>query len=348
MLCMFKKQLTTAKKLFAVLIFCCCAAAFAQNNPRLAILPFVGGSDGDGETIATLFSFRRDIQEAFMVVPRTGVVNALIAEQNFQMAGYTDSDTIARLGRMLNADFVVSGHIHRLGDRNLVITTVINVETFEMAAGDYQEYGNIEEVRNLLPAISRKMVAAARRENRDLPKLAVLPFQIRNRGIDISDAEVLAQILSVEITNTGRFTVLPRTATMQAALTELEYQMSGYTAEEEAKALGRAANAGYVLSAEVHSLGSLNMFTAQILNVEDGRLLDGESRDYLTVTDGILLMPELARFLADRAGAESRDREELARVEALERERLGRAKFWSVGGSLGTSFDGPWIIMTVR
>jgi len=336
------------KNIVAMLFVCCCISAFAQGKPRLAILPFVGSSGGDGEAIATLFSFQRNIQEVFTVVPRTGAVDALIAEQNFQMTGYTDSDTIARLGRMLNADFVVSGHIYRLGDRNLVITTIINVETFEMIAGDYHEYRNIEEVRDLLPAMSQKIIAAAQRDGMDLPKLAILPFQIRNKGIEKDDAEVLAQILSVEITNTGRFAVLPRTATMYAALQELEYQMSGYTAEEEAKVLGRAANAAYVLSAEVHSLGSINMFTAQILHVEDGRLLDGESRDYRTATDGILLMPELARFLTDRAGAEALEREERIREEAREREKLARAKFWSIGISVGTSLDDPWVTGTVR
>ena len=50
------------------------------------------------------------------VVSRTGAVNALVAERNFQTAGYTDSDTIAGLGRMLNTDYVVSGHIRRLGN----------------------------------------------------------------------------------------------------------------------------------------------------------------------------------------------------------------------------------------
>jgi TolB-like protein len=235
------------------------------------------------------------------VIPRTAV-NAIVAEQNFQLSGYTDSDTIARLGRQLNADFVVSGHIRRLGNRNLIITTIVDVESFELLAGDYRQYRNIQEVQELLPAISQKMIVAGRRDSSVLPKLAVAPFRVTNRGINEQDAEVLAQIFSVEITNTGKYVVLPRTATMQAALRELEYQMSGFTAEEEAKALGRAANADYVLSAEVRSLGSVNMFTAQILLVEDGRLLDGDRREYQTAADGIHLMPELARVLTDRAG----------------------------------------------
>jgi TolB-like protein len=336
------------KKLFFLLLMMIWTMAiFGQAKPRLGILPFAGGAGGDGETVATLFSLQSDIQGAFTVVPRTSAVNALVAEQDFQMSGYTDSDTIARIGHMLNADFVVSGHIRRLGDRNLVITTIVGVETFEQMAGDYREYRAIEEIPSLLPHITRKMIDAARRDTSKLPKLAVAPFHIANEGVNERDAEVLAQILSIEIVNTGRYAVLPRTSTMQAAMRELNFQMSGYTSEEGAKALGRAINAEYVLSTEARSLGSINMFIAQILHVEDGSLLAGDSRNYRIVEDGMRLMPELALLLADKAGA-------TARIGARNRERARAAmledstKLWSVGASAGTSFAAPWVIGTAR
>jgi len=228
--------MTMHKKLLACLIFIVCATViFSQTKPNLAILPFTGGIGGDGETIATLFSLQTEIRDAFTVVPRTGAVNALIAEQNFQMSGYTDSDTIARLGRELNADFVVSGHIRRLGNSNLIIATIVNVETFEQMAGDYRTYQNIEEVRNMLSAISKKMITASLRNTSKLPKLAIATFGIAKTGVNTHDAETLAQILSIEINNSGKYAVLPRTTTMQSALKELDYQMSGRTAEEEAR-----------------------------------------------------------------------------------------------------------------
>ena len=245
------------KKLSILLLLVTIAiTVYGQARPRLGILPFTGGSEGDGETIATLFSFQSDILGAFTVVPRTSAVNALVAEQNFQMAGYTDSDTIARLGRLLNADFVVSGHIRRLGDRNIVITTIVNVETFEQLAGDYREYRTVEDIPALLPDVARIIINATRRDTSNLPKLAIVPFHLASQGVNLQDAEVLAQILSIEIGNRGEYIVLPRTTAIQAAMNELEFQMTGATAEEEVKALGRAINADYVLNAEVRSLGT--------------------------------------------------------------------------------------------
>jgi len=337
------------RKIFflALIILNCVGFLFSQDKPRLGILPFTGGAGGDGETIANLFSIQPDIQNAFTIVPRTSAVDTIINEQKFQLSGYTDSDTIANIGRLLNADYVVSGHIRRLGRSHLVIVTIINVETFEQIAGDYHRYRNIEEIRNLLPAISRKLIAATHRNTARLPKLAIAPFYIANTGVDVQDAETLAQILAVEISNTGKYVVLPRTTTMQAALRELEFQRQGYTAEEGIKALGRATNADYVLSADVRKLGNMNLFTAQILNVEDGRQLSGSSREYRIIDDGLILMEELALLLTDPESA-------LIRIDALNRERSRAAlfgdpaKFWSLGISAGTSFSAPWVIGTVH
>lgn len=327
--------------IFIVFFVCLTGFAYAQQKPRLGILPFAGGSGVDGETIATLFSFQDDIMKAFTVVPRTSAVNALMAEQNFQLTGYTDSDTIARLGRLLNADFIISGHIHQLGNRNLVITTIVNVETFEQLGGSYNVYGKVEETKNFLPDIARTIINASQRDTSRLPRLAVAPFNIASAGVNKQYAEPLAQILAVEVTNTGAYAVLPRTTALQAAMRELQFQKSGATADEEAKALGRAINAQYVLNAEVRSLGAENMFTASILNVEDGSQLAGGFRTYRTIDDGTVLMKELALTLVDsktaaemaaaRAVVESQQEKKQRAAEekqraAEERKRASEAK----------------------
>ena len=302
------------KLLFVVLLISCtfiaATAAFSQTRPKLAILPFTGGTGGDGETIATLFTLQNDILNAFNVVPRTSAVNALVAEQQFQLAGHTDSDTVARLGRMLDADYVISGHIRRLGNRNLVIASIVHVATFEQLSGDYREYQNISEVQAMLPGMSKKMIDAMRRNTSALPKLAVAPFRIANLGgANVQEAEALAQILAAEIINTNSYAVLPRTEAVQTAMRELEIQTSGATAGT--RTLGQGINAQYVLNAEVRSLGTMNMFTASILHVEDGSQIAGAYRIYQTISDGTKLMAELARQLANRQTTATRQRPRL-------------------------------------
>jgi len=101
---------------------------------------FTGDTGDDGEAIAALLSMEPEILGALTVVPRTAALDAIFAEHYFQLAGLTDSDTIAGIGRLLNADYVLSGSIRQLGERSLVIATVVNVETFEQVAGYYRTY----------------------------------------------------------------------------------------------------------------------------------------------------------------------------------------------------------------
>jgi len=281
----------------AIMLVVSTALAFSQARPVLGILPFTGGAGGDGEAIATLISMEPQIMESFTVVPRTVALNAIFNEHYFQLAGLTDSDTIAGIGRMLNADYILSGNIRRLGDRNLIIATIVNVESFEQVAGYHRTYGTIEEVVDFLPSMSRTMIdATLGRGTATVPNLALLPFALAP-GIDEQEAETLSMILAIEIINTGNFVVLPRTSTIQAALAEMDFQMLGYTDGEGMAALGRAINADLVLSAGVHRLGALNMFTTQVLHVADGSMFAGASRVYQVIADGIDLMAELAVLL---------------------------------------------------
>jgi TolB-like protein len=289
-------------KLFAIvlLLFFAAAAAYGQRKPRLAVLPFTGAAGNDGQTIAMLLSNREEIRNVFTVVPRTSSIDVIMKEQEFQRSGITDSDTIAGLGKMLNADYVVAGHVRQLGNRNLVIITIINVESLQQVAGDYREYKQITDIRAMLPDMADKLAKVARVDARNLPKLAVLPFDISGEKINVQDAETLAQLLATEIANTGVYAVLPRTNVIEAAMEEQKIQRSGLTDPGSMKTLGQAANAEYVLVGNVSKLGGvMNLFFAQIFNIENGSILKGKDREYNTIEDGIPLMKSLALELTD-------------------------------------------------
>jgi TolB-like protein len=278
------------------------AVLFAQAKPRLAILPFTGGTGGDGETIAMLFSYERELSNVFTIIPRTSSIEAIMREQQFQRSsGLTDSDTIARLGRQYNADYVVAGHIQTLGASKLVLITVIHVESLRQIAGDYKEYTDIEEVQAMIPGMAQQIAVASRTSGTSLPQLAVLPFATP-AGVDQRDAEVLAQLLAVEIANSGKYAVLPRTATIQSVMAEHEIQRSGITDANNIKVIGQALNAQYVLAGSVRSLGRTNLFTAEIINIENASQLTGDYVNYRTMDDGLNLMAELGTKLTGVAG----------------------------------------------
>ena len=109
-------------KIIPVLFLCAliCVAATAKEN--LAVLPFTGGTAEEGAAIAELFSFNRELNRDFSIIPRTSINQAIAKDRKFQMsAGMTDPDTIASIGRQLGATYMVAGNIAKLENTKLLI-----------------------------------------------------------------------------------------------------------------------------------------------------------------------------------------------------------------------------------
>jgi TolB-like protein len=273
--------------------------AAAQGKPTLAILPFTGGAGEDGETIAELFSFEETLNGAFSPVPRTSINRAIGREQNFQMgSGMTDPDTIIALGRQLGARYIVAGNITSLGGQKLLIISIMRIDNLQQIAGDIQTYTDIEEIQGKLPAMAQNIAAAARADTSRLPRLAVIPFQLRT-STNESDADVLAQILAINIVRSGKYAVFPRTATLDQVQDEYDTQHNGDTADDEAVSIGKGENPPFVLSGTARRLGSTrNMFNASIINLGTGVQVQGASVNYETLNDGMNAMRDLAIELA--------------------------------------------------
>ena len=218
-------------------------------------------------------------------------------EQKFQRdSGLTDADTIFELGKQLNAQYVIAGYITKLGSQNLVLASILDVESLQLVAGDYRAYKNIEDVDPLIPEMAKKLAESVRRDAKGLPGLSVPPFETAN-GVSEGDAQVLAQILAINVANGTKYAVLPRTDNLEKVLDEHQRQRSGETDQERVRRLGSGVNAQYVLAGSVIKMGALNRFTADILDIEDGSFIDGYSERYSAFAEGVELAPKLAANL---------------------------------------------------
>ena len=282
----------------------CSAALAAQNaiaakdKDALAVFPFSGGGEQDGEAIAELFSFNKELSETFTVIPRTSISRAISSEQQFQLgAGMTDPDTIAAIGQQLGAKYVVTGSIAKLGNRNLLIISILKIDDLRQVAGDIQTYGRIEDVQDKLPAMVRNIINAVQLDSSKFEKLAVLPVTLGSKDIDERVADTLAQILSINLIRSGKYAVYPRTATLEQVQAEYTTQLSGAVADENIVDMGKADNPRIVLSVAARWLGTRKMFNASIISLESGAQLVGESENYDTLDDGIAAMENLTRKL---------------------------------------------------
>jgi TolB-like protein len=284
----------------------------------LAILPFTGAQGEDGETIAELFSFEKDLTAVFTPVPRTSINAAIRKEQRFQLrGGMTDPDTAVALGKQLGAQYVVAGSISSLGRQNLLIIAILQIEDLRQVAGDVQTYSSISEIRGKLPAMAKRIAEASRKDASAMPQLAVPPVRMAG-GADSREADTLAQILAAHLVQSGKYGVYPRTKSLEQVQAEYGNQFGGDVVDEYLPRLGIGTNPRLALSVTARKLGNESMFNAAIINLETGAQEAGETADYKSLEDGIRAMEELTLRLTGQG-------EQVARIKADE-EAEARAK----------------------
>jgi TolB-like protein len=311
--------------------------------------------------MANLFANSRDLRREFTTAVRTGnSLASIMQEQRFQRSGITDSNTISDLGKQMNVQYVVSGHTASLGSVNLLLISIVDVKTMRQIAGEYREYGRIEDVDGLIPSMAANIIAAIRGDNSSGDTLAVLPLIIEDSRVQQGDAEILAQIVATEIANGHKYAVFPRTREIETVMREHNIQSSSMTERDNVIEIGRAVNARYVLAGTVTRLGSKNMFLVQILDVVTGELIEGTNRQYADLAEGKDLMPEIVfEITGVEAGrfAEARTRERQAadaeqqRREAERKQQdadnfkaglkehfLGKNRLTTIGANLGMGF----------
>ena len=275
--------------------------ATPKSRQRLAILPFTGGDVTEGEALAKLFSLDPKISDMFTRVPRTSTIDAITKEQQYHAStGLTDSDTIAKLGKLYNADCVLVGHFQKLGERKLLHITVVDVISLQRIAGDYKEYNKIEELEKMIPEMAKQITKSAEIDRSTLRTLALFPFDIPE-DVNKGDAEVLAQILATELANSGQYSVLPRMSALYAVMDKHSILHSALTDEENIKKIGKELNVRYVLCGGFTKYGSGNKFLVEVISAERGTMRRGKkggtSENYENISDGFEKMKLIAQKL---------------------------------------------------
>jgi TolB-like protein len=265
----------------------------------LAILPFTGGENEDGETIAELFSFDPTLNKVFAPMPRTSINRAISSEQKLQMdAGMTDPDTIIAIGKQLGAQYIVAGNITSLGNNKLLVISIIRIDRRQQVAGAFQTYTDIEEIQGKLPEMTTSIAKTIKIDTSELLRLAVVPFQLRESTSE-SNANVLAQILAINIVDNGAYAIYPRSATLEQVQDEYDKQVSGNTVDANLVDMGKGENPQFVLYGTARKLGSTrNMFNVSIIDLGSGVQKKGASVNYESIDDGRDSMKKLASELA--------------------------------------------------
>jgi hypothetical protein len=248
----------------------------------LAVLPFTGVTNGDGEALALLFSNNSRLRGAYSVMPLT---------RNVQQRIKTEQQNMAGGGNQIPVDLLMVGIVRNIRNNNVLLVNIVERVTRQLIAGDFRIYRDPSELQTLIPAMVDYMIAAAQRSRANLQKLAVTPFDTPQPGVSAGEAEMLALLLSAEIASSGQYAVLPRMEPLLQAMDQINQSVSGaYDVNQ--------AGAEFVLTGSVITLGTKNLFVAQIERISDSGVVHGAEESYETSSDGILqVIPRLSQTL---------------------------------------------------
>ncbi len=152
-------------------------------------------------------------------------------------------------------------------------------------------YSGLDQLRdfvlkvNLESPQSNRPIIAERPEKRSqspmpwdgkVNNIAILPLSAN--AISASEVKALSNRLSIELFNTGRFSILERSQ-MKAILDEQGFQQSGCTSTECAVEAGQLLNVEQMITGSVSRVGQIYSVEVRLINVETGKI------DAVGVTD---------------------------------------------------------------
>jgi len=123
------------RTVLTLLLAMCGAAAFAQNLPRIVVLPLENRAGEqhayDVETITELLSAFINETLRLNVISRLTLETAMAA-RNWQVEDWDNIAKTAEMGMALNATYIVRGSVSLLGENLLVSAQVLDIATAEL------------------------------------------------------------------------------------------------------------------------------------------------------------------------------------------------------------------------
>ena len=154
---------------------------FAQDRQKLAIVDFeVMGNIRENEAGAIVAElFGAFLSDKYKVVERLQIAK-IIKEQKFQISGIVrSSDQAAKLGQILEADFIVVGSVSKLGETITVLARLVDVETGQWGEKGYIYVKRLGEIPENLPSLLSKMKLLGKEGLKDSPKIVTSPRKFR-------------------------------------------------------------------------------------------------------------------------------------------------------------------------
>ena len=79
------------------------------------------------------------------------------AQQNFQLSDWSNNDKVAKLGKALNANVVVTGQAMKFRTQVMFIAQILDVNSTEIVSSSDERVGDVDELFSKFPAMCREL-----------------------------------------------------------------------------------------------------------------------------------------------------------------------------------------------
>ncbi len=282
------------KKYFMLTIVFLLALSLSLNaqTKTIAVLPFTGIAEQQANLLAGMLGTELRKNGNYQIAPRTPAIAETFKEQSVQRQGLTDTMTISELGKGANASYVVSAHVHSIGKQKVIAASIIDVESFRQISGDYLTFNVEKEVIDYMPVMAKILLSGMSVNTSKLKTLAIFPVTSESEAT-ATDRDILSQILSIDIANTGKYAVVIRTSSLSNVMKEQNIQRQGFTDEATVAEIGNAINANYVLYREVAKYGGEGYISTYVVDVAKKTQEIGAYASYKEIDNIIPTIPGL-------------------------------------------------------
>ena len=209
---------------------------------------------------------------------------------------FTDKQTRTERGKNLNAEYIVSSHMNKFEDIKLIYASVLDLKTSQQYIGDYTEYTSEKDIFNYIPKLA-KSLSKNFSSTTDKQTLSIHPFI--SEDIDISDyeKELLAQILSINLANTGRYAVISRLNSHRDGRNQefLNQKQKNTTDTNTTVERDKASNAELTFLGIIRHVRGKKFAIVNFIGVEDTATKGNANSEYTTARDLIMtVIPKLA------------------------------------------------------
>jgi TolB-like protein len=174
------------RKVLFIFLFFVSFSVFAQEKPIMTVLDFVtnGVSKSEMRSIISFLSSALFKTDKFILID-IQERDSLLREMEFSMSGCSDETCLLEIGRLLSAQYIVTGNIGRVGSRYVLAIKMLETETGRTMSSSEGVYASIDEIVDDLYNIAAELSENKKKD---------IVVNTEESDIDISDNTIMPGI----------------------------------------------------------------------------------------------------------------------------------------------------------